>query len=122
MQRYFENYAAEGNVFLKTVARELGSPEDYGHAFRILQAVFHTIRDRITPEESLHLISELPMAIKGLYVHNWKIHEKPKKYETKNEFLDEVCKSILTTEVDFGSSAEQEVRAVFSVLKKWEIG
>jgi uncharacterized protein (DUF2267 family) len=119
MEHNFEKYAAEGNVFLKSVAQELGSPDDYGHAFRVLQAVFYTIRDRITPEESLHLISELPMAIKGLYVHNWKIHEKPKKYETKDEFLDEVCKSIITSEVDFGSTAEREVRAVFSVLKKW---
>ena len=119
MEHYFENYAAEGNVVLKAVARELGSPEDYGHAFRILQAVFHTVRDRITPQESLHFISELPMALKGLYVHNWKVHEKPKKYETKNEFLDEVCQEILSTEGGFESSAEQEVKAVFNVLKKW---
>lgn len=119
MERYFENYAKEGNTFLKTLAEELGSPKDYGHAFRVLQAVFYTIRDRITPQESLHLISELPVAIKGLYVHNWKIHEKPKKYKTKGEFLDEVCRSILTAEVDFGGSAEQEVRAVFRVLKNW---
>ncbi len=119
MEHYFENYATEGNAFLKALAKELGTPENIGHAYRVLQAVFNTIRDRITPQESLHLISELPMAIKGLYVHDWKIHDKPKKYRTKDEFLDEVCRSILTAEVDFGGSAEQEVRAVFRVLKNW---
>ena len=117
MEHHFEKYMQEGNLFLKKVAMELGTPDDRDHAFRVLQAVFYTIRDRITPEESLHLISELPMAIKGLYVHNWKIHDKPKKYETKAEFLDEVCNSILTDEVDFVSNAEEEVNAIFRVLK-----
>jgi uncharacterized protein (DUF2267 family) len=119
MEHHFEGYVQEGNRFLKKLAEELGSPGDQGHAFRVLQAVFHAIRDRITPQESLHLISELPMAIKALYVNSWKIHDKPKKYETKAEFLDVVCNSILTAEIDFGSSAEKEVRAVFRVLKSY---
>jgi uncharacterized protein (DUF2267 family) len=118
MKHYFENYVEEGNRFLDKVAAELGAPDDRGHAYRVLEAVFKTIRDRISPEESLHLISELPMAIKGIYINSWKIHPKPKKYETKAEFLDAVCKSILTTEVDFGSNAQEEVMAVFRVLKR----
>jgi uncharacterized protein (DUF2267 family) len=117
MVNHFENYVQEGNLFLKRLADELGSPGNQGHAFRVLNAVFKAIRDRITPQESLHLISEMPMAIKGLYVNDWKIHDKPKKYETKAQFLDEVCNSMLTTEIDFGSDAEDEVRAVFRVLK-----
>ena len=119
MENHFENYAQQGNLFLKRLAEELGSPGDQGHAFRVVQAVFQAIRDRITPQESLHLISEMPMAIKGLYVNNWKIHDKPKKYETKAEFLDQVCNSILTVEIDFGSDAEEETRAVFRVLKSY---
>lgn len=117
MEHHFENYAHEGNVFMKKVAKELGAPEDQAHAFRVVQAVFNAIRDRITPQESLHLISELPMAIKSLYVTDWKIHDKPKKYETKAEFLDAVYQSITTAEIDFGSDAEAEVQAVFRVLK-----
>ena len=119
MEHHLEKYMQEGNLFLKRVAEQLGTPEDHDHAFRVLQAVFYTIRDRITPQESLHLISELPMAIKGLYVHNWKIHDKPKKYETKAEFLNEVCNSIITDEVDFGLDAEDEVQDVFRVLKNY---
>ncbi len=117
MENYFENYVHEGNLFLKKIAAELGTPDDTGHAFRVLQGVFHTIRDRITPQESLHLISELPMVIKAMYVNNWKIYDKPKKYETKAEFLREVCNAVITDEVDFGSNAEEEVRAVFRGLK-----
>lgn len=117
MEHHFENYAHEGNVFMKKVAAELGDPEDIGHAFRVLQGVFNAIRDRITPQESLHLISELPMAIKGLYVNDWKLHDKPKNYKSKEEFLGEVYNSVRTAEIDFGTNAEEEVQSVFRVLK-----
>ena len=119
MEHHFENYAKEGNAFLKRVADELGAPDDTEHAFRVLQAVFRTIRDRITPQESLHLISELPMVIKAIYVHDWKIHDRPKKYETKAEFLNEVYNAINTSEVDFGSRVEEEVQRVFRALKSF---
>jgi uncharacterized protein (DUF2267 family) len=119
MNTHFENYLHEGNLFLKKVATELGAPEDYDHAFRVLNGVFSAIRDRIMPQESLHLISELPILIKALYVNNWKMHDRPKNYETKREFLDEVCKAVITHEIDFGSSAEEEVKAVFRVLKSY---
>ena len=117
MKHHFENYAREGNAFLRKVATELGDADDTDHAYRVLQAVFHTIRDRITPQESLHFISELPMALKALYVNDWKLHDPPKKYETKAEFLNEVCNSIITNELDFGSTAEEELQRVFKVLK-----
>lgn len=118
MEHHFENYAKEGNNFLKRVAAELGAPDDTEHAFRVLQAVFYTIRDRITPQESLHFISELPMAVKAMYVNNWKIHDRRKKYETKAEFLNEIYNSINTSPIDFGSSAEEEVQRVFKALKQ----
>lgn len=118
MATHFDNYAQAGNAFLKKVAGELGSP-DLNHAFRVVQAVFYALRDRITPEESMHLISELPMALKAVYVNNWEIPDKPEKYETKAEFLGEVHRSIITADVDFGTSAEDEVQAVFRVLKNY---
>jgi uncharacterized protein (DUF2267 family) len=117
MKNHFEKYVGEGNLFLKKVADELGTPGDTEHAFRVLQGVFNAIRDRITPEESLHLISEFPMIIKAMYINNWKIHDRPKKYETKEEFLDEVRKATLTSDIDFGANPEDEVKAVFHVLK-----
>lgn len=116
MANHFENYAQEGNLFLKEVAATLGAPEDKEHAFRILQAVFHTLRDRTTMEESLHLISELPMALKAVYVNNWHFRDNPEKYETKSEFFDRIKAIDITDEIDFGTNPEKEVKAVFKVL------
>jgi len=116
MANHFENYAQEGNVFLKEVAAALGAPDDQEHAFRVIQAVFHTLRDRITMEESLHLISELPMALKSVYVNNWHFRDKPEKYETKYEFFERIKTIDLSDEIDFGTDPEKEVKAVFSVL------
>lgn len=116
MATHFDNYAQAGNAFLKKVATELGSP-DMDHTFRVVQAVFYVLRDRITAEESMHLISELPMVLKAVYVNNWEIPDIPRKYETKEEFLGEVHRAIITGDVDFGTSAEEEVQAVFRVLK-----
>ncbi len=117
MATRFENYAQEGNAFLKKVAEELGTPENDEHAFRVIQAVFHALRERITVAESMHLISELPMALKAVYVHNWQISEKPKKYDTKEEFLEEVWNATITADVDYDSDGQEEVEAVFRVLR-----
>jgi uncharacterized protein (DUF2267 family) len=118
MASHFENYAQEGNAFLRKVASQLGDPDDSRHAFRVVQAIFHALRDRITMEESLHLISELPMALKAVYVNNWKFSDKPETYETKSEFFERIKKADITDEIDFGSNPEEEVKAVFGVLSE----
>lgn len=117
MATHFDNYAHEGNEFLRKVAEALGTPEDTDHAFRTVQAVFHALRDRIQIEESMHLLSELPMMLKAVYVNNWKPKEKPQKYEYKADFLNEVFQKDKTTAIDFAYDGEAEAQAVFSVLK-----
>lgn len=116
MANHFENYVHEANAFLQDVATALGAPDDHDRAFRVIQAVFHTLRGRITMEESLHLISELPMILKAVYVNNWSFRDRPEKYETKSEFFDRIKAVNITDEVDFGGDPEAEVKAVFAVL------
>src|SRR5690625_7172010 len=51
----------------------------------------HTLRDRIHMGESLDLLSQLPMILKGLYVENWQHHEQsPLQYETLEEMARQV--------------------------------
>jgi uncharacterized protein (DUF2267 family) len=118
MATHFENYAQEGNAFLNEVAAALGAPEDQAYAFRVTQSLFHTLRDRITLEESFHLISELPMALKAVYVNNWNFRSRPETYESKKEFFQRIKDVDITAEVDFGSNPENEVKAFFRVLAK----
>lgn len=63
-----EKYVGEASLFFKEVARELGYPEDTDHAARVTTAVLHTLRARTTAEESMHLVSNLPMILKDIYV------------------------------------------------------
>ncbi|MFW5793673.1 MAG: DUF2267 domain-containing protein [Bacteroidota bacterium] len=88
----FEKYAQEGNRFINDLAEKLGHPEETARTGIILRAVMHTLRERITMSESLNLLSQLPMFLKGLYVENWKFREKPVDIKTKEAFLEEVEK------------------------------
>jgi uncharacterized protein (DUF2267 family) len=87
----FEKYAEEGNWFINKVAREIGHPGDPALAFRITRAVLRALRDRITIEESMHLISEMPMILKAVYVDGWNIAKERENYDTKDSLLREIA-------------------------------
>lgn len=121
MELNFEGHSQKANEFVKEVAAELGNPEDTGHAGRVIRSVFHSVRETITPEESMHLIAQLPMYIKAVYVDNWKISGKQGKVRSPEEFLSELRqKAGRTAERDFGNDemAMQKVEALFNVLKR----
>ncbi len=86
----FEKFAQEGNEFLSRLATSLGHPEEKGRTGIIMRSVMHTLRERITMGESLNLLAQLPMFLKGIYVDNWKYQEKPANIKKKEEFLDAV--------------------------------
>ncbi|MFC4872817.1 DUF2267 domain-containing protein [Negadavirga shengliensis] len=86
----FDKFAQEGNAYLKQLAQELGHPEEIGQTSILLRAVLHTLRDRITVSESMHVLSQLPMFLKGIYVEGWEHREKPLKINSLEEFKDAV--------------------------------
>ena len=117
----FNKHAQKGNEFVSEVARELGIPEDKDKALRILKAVLHTLRDKITPEESLQLIAQLPLFIKAIYVDGWRISGKHEKMRQKNDFLEAVISNGgVAGNDDFQTLdiAESAVRDVFHILQQ----
>lgn len=115
-------YVEEANLFFKEVAQELGTPEDIAHASRVTTAVLHTLRERITVEESMHLVSNLPMILKGIYVDGWKITKDAFHADTLDEFLEEVRQhSRVYPGRDFGDNqmTREIVQAVTRVLRKY---
>lgn len=114
-------FAEEANSFFTKVARECGNPQDTSHAFRVTRAVLHTLRDRISIEESMHIISNLPMILKGMYVDGWNINQK-NRIDTLDQFLDQVREhSPGDPGRDFGGkqTARNTVKAVLHVLRKY---
>lgn len=117
----FTQFATEGNTFLKKYAKEMSLANDTDKAGRILSSILHALRDVITTEESLQLISQFPMFLKAVYVNGWTI-QKRQKIKTMTEFIDLVRKYDGVTSVhDFESDevAENYIDTTFIILRKY---
>jgi uncharacterized protein (DUF2267 family) len=116
-------YADDAQVFLRQVAQELGNRDDIDHAARVTVAVLHTLREKISVEESIHLISQLPLILKGVYVDGWDIaHEFVSESNTLEAFYDEIREHALrTAERDFGNNQQtkKNVTAVLKVMRNY---
>lgn len=84
----FEKYASKGNEFVKLVAEDLKVPRE--KAGRIIRAVLHSLRNRISHEESFQLMAQLPMVLKGVYVDGWKFDKDFNRISHLDDYLDEV--------------------------------
>ncbi|WP_276482258.1 DUF2267 domain-containing protein [Paraflavitalea pollutisoli] len=117
MHTDFNKYAAKGNEVLHLLADELHLTRK--EALRILRAVLHTIRAHVSVEESLQIIAQLPVALKGLYVDQWKLTTNVWRTRHVHQFMEEVRQhdGVAATR-DFGleDKTEQTVIAVFSAL------
>ncbi len=110
----FDTTLQETNLWLKDLMVRL-STDDRRHAYRALRATLHAVRDRVGPENAVHLGAQFPMLIRGLYYEGWHMSGTPTKERHKQAFLDHV-------NAEFGDGRaidpEQAVRAVFEVM--WE--
>jgi len=122
MANVFDNHCQEANRFIKDLALQLGTPDDTDHAIRILRCVFKALRRRIIPDESLHIISQLPLILKGLYVDGWDINEPLSEAKTFDEFLFDIRNNTeASSGVDFANDelARKKITTVFSALKEF---
>ena len=110
----FNNYIPPAERFIKEVAEELGDIQDVNRALRVTRTVFHTLRDMITADESLHLLSQLPMILKAIYVDGWEAG-KPSRIRSMEEFFDLLRSKSDRPAIDFGDDAGT-VHAVQCVL------
>lgn len=119
----FNQYAQEGNTFLKEYTKEMNLGTDRDKAGRILTSILHALRDIISTEESLQLIAQLPMFLKAVYVNGWNLKKAKPKVKRMPEFLELVRKHDGPSAVnDFEYSdevAERYVDATFIYLRKY---
>ncbi|AYB32971.1 DUF2267 domain-containing protein [Chryseolinea soli] len=116
----FEQYCQDARDFVNEIAVELGEPANKGQAERIMTSVLHTVREVLSPEESLHFIAQLPMMMKGIYVDGWRL-ETQNRIRSMNEFIEcLILQSPRTALNDFGNGekAETNARAVLRVLSR----
>lgn len=117
----FSKYAQKGNEFLGEVSKELGDDYTLNAAGRIVRSFFRVLRDIISIEESLQLISQLPMALKSVYVDGWNNHQPKERIRHMDDFITAVVKEDRPAGYsDFSVKKEgvHAIEAVFRVLKR----
>lgn len=92
MHTDFDKYAVKGNEFLTKLATNIGDENNLDFAFRILRSTLRVLRKYLTKEESMQLLAQLPIALKGIYVDGWKLHIKHSRIKTLEEFANDIIK------------------------------
>jgi uncharacterized protein (DUF2267 family) len=110
----FDTTVQETNLWLKAIMEGLHT-DDRHLAYLALRATLHALRDRLGPENAVHLAAQLPMLVRGLYYEGWRLAASQTKERTRADFLEHV-----RSELPRGSAIDPNVavRAVFAVM--WE--
>jgi uncharacterized protein (DUF2267 family) len=107
----FDTTLQHTNLWLKDLMENLGI--DRHHAYKVLSATLHAVRDRIGPDNAVHLGAQLPMLIRGFYYEGWHAAGTPTRQRHKQDFLDYVSGDVFR---GIGVDPERAVRAVLSVM------
>lgn len=72
----FDTTLQKSNTWLKSLMGHLHT-DNRRTAFVILRATLHALRDRLTPENAVHLGAQLPMLLRGLLFEGWHMAGTP---------------------------------------------
>lgn len=114
---YFDKYAQAGNELLAQLAQEIGETDNIKKTERILKTVLHTLRDRLTLEESFQLMAQFPLFLKGVYASEWKYRDQPMRIRHIEEFMGQLSLRDQSAEKDFVNTE----RATFLVQKVFKV-
>jgi uncharacterized protein (DUF2267 family) len=108
----FDKTLHETNLWLKEVVEELGidSRED---GYAALKASLHALRDRIGPENAVHLGAQLPLLLRGVFYEGWHPAKTPTTERHLGAFLEHLRDRLPAR---LAQEPELVARAVFSVM------
>ncbi len=107
--KIFDEAVQDANRWVNEVAERAGGL-DKRHAYRILRAVLHVLRDNLPPNEAAHLGAQLPTLVRGIYYEAWAPAKTPRKLRHRDEFIAEVQR------VYGAEPIEEPERAIAAVL------
>lgn len=108
----FDSMVQEANLWLKGVMQHMGT-DDRHTAYVAVRAALHALRDRIGPENAVHLGAQLPTLLRGVYYEGWHMAGTPTRERHLPAYLEHV-----RGEMGRNPSLDAEVaaRAVFVVM------
>ena len=74
------------HIWLNDLAEELGT-EDRQHAYRVLRAFLHAIRDHLSVDEAAKLAAQLPIFVRGVFYEGWDPSGTPERARDIESFL-----------------------------------
>ncbi len=114
----FEKWVASANAFINEVAAELGITDDTDKARRIVRSVLHALRARLPVHDSMHLISQLPMLLKAVYVDGWKLSSSmDRSIHTEDDFLFQMAQDDGRAGLNDFPDREDAHKAAVAVLR-----
>ncbi|MEL7079767.1 MAG: DUF2267 domain-containing protein, partial [Cyanobacteria bacterium J06582_2] len=102
--------------FINDVAQELDL-EDKHITFIGINAVLHSLRDRIPLEEAAQLGAQFPVMLAGFYYQGWKPAATPTKERSVSAFVEKVEQNLSID--DYPVDTKKLISGVFAILSKW---
>lgn len=108
----FDKTLHETNRWLKVVMETLKT-DNRRHAFAALRATLQVLRDRIGPNNAVHLGAQLPMLLRGAYYEGWHPAGTPTRERHVENFIAHVASKLPR---DLQLDAEHAARASLAAL------
>jgi uncharacterized protein (DUF2267 family) len=105
------------NEWVRDVAAELGDDNRH-HAYAALRATLHTLRDRLSVEQSAHFSAQLPLVLRGAYFEGWKSGEASRRVRTQEDFVENVRREMRDVTPLYRERCEQAVIASLVVIAR----
>jgi len=99
------------HIWLNDVAEELAT-EDGQHAYRVLRAFLHALRDHLTVDEAAALAAQLPILVRGVFYEGWDPSRTPEHARDLESFLERIAREAGLageTEASFAATAASRV-------------
>jgi len=99
------------HVWLNDLASELGT-EDRQHAYRVLRAFLHALRDHLSVDEAAALGAQLPIFVRGVFYEGWDPSRTPDRTRDLDSFLQRIAREARLageTEASLAASAANRV-------------
>ena len=85
----FDATVQETNLWLKRLMEQMHT-EDRQAAYLALRATLHALRDRLGPENAVHLGAQLPLLLRGVYYEGWHIGGPASRERQPADFIEHV--------------------------------
>jgi uncharacterized protein (DUF2267 family) len=101
------------HIWLNELSEELAT-EDGHHAYRVLRAFLHALRDHLSVNEAAALAAQLPIFVRGIFYEGWDPSRTPDHARDLDSFLRRIADEARLageTEASFAAAAAGRVLA-----------